>query len=83
MRELPAGAHSLNPQLEEAWVEVFSVIKSCIACGIETQRAKYLAQCVTPDEMAQIRDMWARVATHGLDDAGLNLCGGALQVGMS
>uniref|UniRef100_A0A914VYF8 Globin family profile domain-containing protein n=1 Tax=Plectus sambesii TaxID=2011161 RepID=A0A914VYF8_9BILA len=79
MRQLPSGPHSLHPRLEEAWVEVFGVIKSFIATGIEIQRAKYLAQCVTPDEMVEIRAMWVRVNAHGLHDAGLNLCGGALQ----
>uniref|UniRef100_A0A914D9N4 Globin family profile domain-containing protein n=1 Tax=Acrobeloides nanus TaxID=290746 RepID=A0A914D9N4_9BILA len=80
MKSLLMGTtERLDTQLENAWNQFWSKIKADLGYGIALQRHAYLAQCVTPSEMIQVRQMWDLVKKHGLEDAGKMVTAAALR----
>jgi hypothetical protein len=78
-KTIASGELALTKELRVGWLQLIDSIKRHVSRGIDRQRNKYLAQCVTKDEIGIVRKMWSAVRANGIDDAGHNLCGGALQ----
>lgn len=56
------------------------MIKCNMQNGVTAQRHRYMSQCITTKEMAEVNAMWNEVKIKHFDEVGSIICQLALQV---
>ncbi|VDM81497.1 unnamed protein product [Strongylus vulgaris] len=80
MKKQLSGANKMDEDAEQSWKLLLKDVKTFMAEGIAYQRNIYLRQCMTPNEMVEIRSKWEKVVEFGLPEAGEILCDKAIQI---
>ncbi|KAK5968661.1 GLOBIN domain-containing protein [Trichostrongylus colubriformis] len=79
LRTSLTGDSKMDAATEQSWVEFLKDVKTYIGEGIAIQRNTYLRECMTPNEMIDIRSKWEKIIDFGLPEAGEIVCERAIK----